>query len=69
MSNVYQQRHVFQSDAGAPLLCSSGDGVWSLHGVLAHEGQCRARPHPDVFGAVAQEKTHTWIRSTIGWQE
>ena len=37
-------------------MCLNEQGVWQLHGVLSREGECRTRPHPDVFASISLSK-------------
>ena len=67
LSSVESFFHLFlQRDKGAPLMCLNEQGVWQLHGVLSREGECRTRPHPDVFASISLAKT--WIENVIGFQ-
>ena len=45
-------------------MCINDDGVWQLHGLSSKEGECLARPHPDVFASVSS--VSDWIYNTIG---
>lgn len=56
----------FQSDLGAPLLCTSdptGAGGWRVHGVLSREGACRPAGHPDVYASVPDARA--WIDTVV----
>ena len=62
--DISNNKNVFQTAAGSPLLCLSSSGSWHLAGLLAHKPDTSSRERPLVFSSVMAVRD--WIDSTIG---
>ena len=60
--------HFLQTDLGSPLMCLSESGIWQLHGVLSHRGECSPQNPSGRRSAVFTDimDTKEWIYKTIG---